>query len=144
MKYKIRKSWLQSEQLRQYASVLLTLGCSWYPTLSRFSFVQDFTCTHFSWTALTQAPRLLQIQGPCGPIFTLPSPPPVPPSLIGYHLPNAPFLNPLVPPRYVMPRPATPASGNVVNEVFHSLCVLGKGQLVCVVMQYGLEANTHK
>jgi hypothetical protein len=79
------------------------------------SFVQDFSCTHFLWTVLTQAPCFLQIHGPHGPIFTLPSPPPIPPpSVIGYHLPNSPFLNPLVPPRYVMPRPATTLNGSVV------------------------------
>ncbi|XP_069697494.1 uncharacterized protein [Periplaneta americana] len=53
------------------------------------------------------------IQGPCGPIFTLPSPPPVPPpSMIGYHLPNAPFINPLVSPQYIMQRPAASLSGH--------------------------------
>ncbi|PSN41489.1 hypothetical protein C0J52_18145 [Blattella germanica] len=56
---------------------------------------------------ITQPP----IQGPHGPIFTLPSPPPIPPpSVIGYTLPNAPFLNPLVPPQYMMPRQATSLS----------------------------------
>lgn len=64
---------------------------------------------------LTWAPHL-QIPGPCGPIFTLPSPPPIPPpSVIGYHLPNAPFLNPLVPRRYMMSRPATALSNNMVS-----------------------------
>lgn len=59
---------------------------------------------------ITQPP----IPGPCGPIFTLPSPPPIPPpSVIGYHLPNAPFLNPLVPRRYMMSRPATALGNNM-------------------------------
>jgi hypothetical protein len=55
-KYKICKSWLESEQLRQYNLVLLTPGYNWYPTFSGVSFVQDSSCAHCSWTVLTHAP----------------------------------------------------------------------------------------
>lgn len=77
----------------------------------------------------------LQVQGPCGPIFTLPSPPPVPPpSVIGYHLPNTPFLNPLVPPHYMMSRPVTTLSGNVVSEVSFMKAYSGHGDTLTLTL----------
>jgi hypothetical protein len=77
------------------------------------------TCvfSELHWTGL---PVCVQIPGPCGPIFTLPSPPPIPPpSAIGYHLPNTPFLNPLLHRHYLMTRPATALTNNMVSGASH-------------------------
>ncbi|KDR12999.1 hypothetical protein L798_13205 [Zootermopsis nevadensis] len=83
---------------------------SFYSTSSKETLISDWLGQQRRQNVLliTQPP----VQGPCGPIFTLQAPPPVPPpSVIGYHLPNAPFLNPLVPPHYMMSRPVKTLGG---------------------------------